>query len=496
MIDISNIPKFDCDVLIVGAGPGGSALATYLAKNRANVILIDAQSFPRDKICGDFVSPLAILELQKLGIASIDKFPKTNVINRAALYLDGEEIINQHIPRVKGMPYYGRVIPRYILDEWIFRTAIKAKAKVLEKTRLTNFMVKPNYVEAEVSTNGEKKFINTKLIIGADGSNSTVARIFHGNKPSSFDKILAVRAYYEDINGPADQCDLYFTQESFPGYHWFFPTGNGKANVGVGMLMETLPKNDTHLKELLITLVKNDKGLSKRIGNGKLISKIEGFPLSTYNPHNEIIDDRLLLLGDAAGLINSLNGEGIQNALLSARRASETIINCIEENNYTKKALFSYDEFIKKELDYNLTLSNTVIQFIRNRTLNPIWIQLLGILIDRAKVDENYAEIAGSILAGIQPSNKAISPSFIMNSIYQGIVNISLNSVSGLIKGPQHWLKQGVNTAKFLKTITKEIQSNPKAYLEWIIKSAGNGVDISGHILKDVKYQIFNTNNN
>jgi geranylgeranyl reductase family protein len=492
MITISNISKYDCDVLIVGTGPGGSALSIHLARQNIDVLLIDSQNFPRDKVCGDFVSPLAILELQKLGIACLDDFPKTNLINRAALFLNGDEIINRPIPKVTGMPYYGRVIPRIILDEWIFRKAVNVKTKTLENTKLKNFIINTEGVIAEVISKGKPKIIRSKIIIGADGSNSTVARIYNEKKQSNFNKILAVRAYFENINGPDDQCDLYFTQKSFPGYHWVFPTGNGNANIGIGMVMETLPKNETHLKELLTSLIENDKGLSKRIGKGKAIGKIAGFPLSTYNPQNNIIDDRLLLLGDAAGLINSLNGEGIQYALLSARWASDTIINCVNENDFSKDALQPYDEIIENELRYDLTLSNMIIQFIRNRTLNPIWMQLLGILVDRAKVDENYAEIAGGILAGLQPANKAINPNFIISTITQGIIHVGFSTAKGLVNGPRHWAKQGQYSSQYVKKFTKDIQSNPKAYLAWLKGISKHSVELSSHVIKDVKNKVFN----
>lgn len=493
MIRISNKPNYDCDVLIVGAGPGGSALATYLAREQVSVLLIDAQSFPRDKVCGDFVSPLAIAELQKLGIAGNEKFPLTNVINRAALYLDGSEIINHPIPRVKGMPYYGRVIPRIVLDDWIFRAAVKAKANIRENARLKNFTIYSDGVRAELSHKGKKTNLKTKLIVGADGSSSTVARIFQGTKPSTFDKILAVRAYYEGINGPEDQCDLYFTEDSFPGYYWLFPTGKGKANIGVGMVLETLPKNDTHLKELLTTLITKDKGLSERIGDGKRKGKITGWPLSTYNPKNKIIGNRILLLGDAAGLINSLNGEGIQYALLSARWASTTIGTCIKTDDFSETALSSYDKIIEKELRYDLALSNTIIQFIRNRTLNPTWMQLLRILVEGAKVDRQYAEISGGILAGMYPANKAIQPGFILNTMLHGAIDVGVRSARGLAKGPKHWVDQGTRTSQYVKAVTKDIRSNPKGYLDWITGLAINGAEISSHVLKDIKKQVSNS---
>ncbi len=492
MIKITNIRDYDCDVLIIGAGPGGSALATYLAKYDIDVLLIDSETFPRDKVCGDFVGPVALAELQRLGIAGLEDFPQTNQINRAALFLDGEEIIQQPIPRIEGIPYHGRVIPRIQLDQWIFEKAKQSKVRILEKTRLKTYKIFDDVVKAEVVENSKPRTLTSKIIIGADGSSSTVARIHHGTKPSAFDKILAVRAYYENINGPEDQCDLYFTQDSFPGYYWLFPTGNGKANIGVGMILETLPKNNTHLNELLNTLIQKDKGLSARIGNGKPNGKIVGWPLSTYNPNNAIIGNRLLLLGDAAGLINSLNGEGIQYALLSARWASKTIAECIKNDEFSVAALQSYDDAIEEELRYDLALSNMIIQFIRNRTLNPIWLELLKILVAQAKVDKKYAAIAGGILAGLQPANKALHPKFIMSTLLQGMLYVGMQSTGSLLKGPSHWIFLLGQSSKHAYTLLRDIQAHPIGYADWIKGIALNGIEISTHIFKDVKKQVFN----
>lgn len=494
MIRISSIPNYDCDVLIVGAGPGGAALATELAKDNISVLVIDAQSFPRDKVCGDFVGPVAIAELQQLGIAGLEEFPKANLINRASVYLDGAEIINRPIPRIEGVPFYGRVIPRITLDQWLFEKAKETGATILENTRLKNFTIDAEGVAAQIATKGKgERTLRAKIIIGADGSSSTVARIFYGTKPSNTDRILAVRAYYEGIDGPDDQCDLYFTQESFPGYYWLFPTGKGTANIGVGMVMETLPKNETHLNELLTSLIQKDKSLSKRIGNGKPTGKIVGWPLATYNPKKEIISDRLLLIGDAAGLINSLNGEGIQYALLSGRWAATTLKECVATNDFSKDKLRSYDDMIEKELRYDLALSNTIIQFIRNRKLNPFWMELLSIMVSRARIDESYAEIAGGILAGMQPANKAIHPSFITKTLVQGAMHFGMKSAVGVLKGPGHWLETGKKTTQFINEISKEVRENPKEYKDWVLGLTSNGIEISSHILKDIRTTMFNS---
>ncbi len=140
------------------------------------------------------------------------------------------------------------------------------------------------------------------MIVGADGSSSTVARILTGSKPQAEDRILAVRAYYRNVKCVADQAELYFTSRSFPGYYWFFPTGPDTANVGIGMVQENFPQQEVNLKQLLmLELIENDPALKAKIGDGELEDKVAGWPLATYNPSHPKTADRLVLVGDAGG---------------------------------------------------------------------------------------------------------------------------------------------------------------------------------------------------
>jgi flavin-dependent dehydrogenase len=92
--------------------------------------------------------------------------------------------------------------------------------------------------------------------------------------------MLAVRAYFDNINGPGRQADVYYSSNSFPGYYWLFPTGETTANVGVGIVNETFPENQLHLNELLRDIIEKDPALRHRIGKGVLRGKITGWPLS------------------------------------------------------------------------------------------------------------------------------------------------------------------------------------------------------------------------
>ena len=132
-------PSYDADVIIAGAGPAGAAAACHLARSGASVTLLDRMTFPRDKVCGDFVGPSALVELDSIGVAQLAGYARTNIARRAALYIDGEELISRPFPEIEGMPSHGRVIPRLALDQFIVDAARGAGARMMDGYKLTGF---------------------------------------------------------------------------------------------------------------------------------------------------------------------------------------------------------------------------------------------------------------------------------------------------------------------------------------------------------------------
>ena len=482
--------RYDADVLIVGGGPAGAGCAYHLAKAGIKVILVDFQKFPRDKVCGDFVGPVAINELYHFGITGKEEFKHTNVITQAAVFLDGRPLITKAIPQVQQLPDHGRVIPREQLDQWIYDAAKEQGVTMVSPCRFTRFEVHNNCVVTFCKIGGKEVTYTTKYFVGADGSSSTAARMLNGAKPDPKDRIVAVRAYFENINCMSNQAELYFTSKSFPGYYWFFPTGKNEANIGVGMVLDNFPKEEINLKELLIDLIASDDTLKQKIGNGKLKDKVVGWPLSTYNPDIKITADRVLLTGDAAGLINSLNGEGIQYALLSGRWAAETLIKCFASGQHDYSALQQYEQTIKHHVGYDMCLSNMVIQFIRNRNLNPLWLNLLEVMTEKAAKDEYYARVAGGILAGLIPASEAVTFSFIGKSIMQGLETFSTSAIKTLKAGPVHIAGQGMRAAGFAVSQFSSLVHQPKDYINWTKGLINTGIDLSGYVLDDLKRKV------
>jgi flavin-dependent dehydrogenase len=284
-----------------------------------------------------------------------------------------------------------------------------------------------------------------------------------------------------------DRCDIFFTGDNFPGLFWLFPTGPDTANVGSAMIASTLPPNQTHVKTLLANQIENNKNFAERIGQGKIKGKVYGWPLTFQNPKDKIISNRLLLIGDAAGLINPLSGDGIQYALLSARWAAECLFECAAKNDFSVAALNSYKKTLDKEMAYDMALSNLLIQVTRNRTFTPIWMEILLILFERAKTDKQYASIIGGIFDGTLPSYKALNPNFILKSILQGGIHFASNAASGILQGPEYWNKKGKDTSYLAKNIIRSIRQNPSDQLKWLAGVAHKGLKVGGHVIREIR---------
>jgi geranylgeranyl reductase family protein len=463
-------PSYDADVIIAGAGPAGAAVACHLTRSGASVILLDRMIFPRDKVCGDFVGPSALIELDALGISEMDGYARTNIARRAALYIDGEALIARPFPIIEGMPSYGRVIPRIALDNFIVDAARSAGARVMEGYSLAGFSADGGAVAVEAAGSNGRSTLRCRQLIGADGGSSMVARLMRGSAPPRRDRFIASRAYFTNVEGPDDQLDVYFGQNSFPGYCWLFPTGNGEANAGLGMALETWPAHNRTPADMLRRLMSEDAALAARLRNASLRGKIVGWPLITYNHRLPIVSNRVMLIGDAAGLINPLNGEGIQYALLSARWAAETLAACLCEDDFSARALAPFAARVESEMRYDMALSRLIVQLISNRALTPLWIGASKILAERAHKDANTARIVSGIFAGLLPARDAFK--VVGGTLGQAAQALARKAVTKALSGPRGWASPGVATARARFQLARDAAKDPAGFAKWLQSTA------------------------
>ncbi len=209
--------------------------------------------------------------------------------------------------------------------------------------------------------------IRTQLVIAANGAHSgftkDVANIHM--EPAHF--VAGIRAYYSGIKGmhPDNLIELHFLKNILPGYFWIFPLPNGEANVGVGMLSKVARKKKVNLKQMLLDAVATDPVLRERFKDAMLQGSIDGYGLPLGSKIRRLSGERYMLVGDAGFLIDPFTGEGIGNAMYSARMAAQQAAACIAANDYSAAAMSAYDANIARVLGPELAMSTRLQKLIR-----------------------------------------------------------------------------------------------------------------------------------
>jgi menaquinone-9 beta-reductase len=475
--------SLDADVLIAGAGPAGAALATRVAAAGFDVLLVERQYFPRDKICGDFVGAHSLIELSTLGVSDRE-LSTSHTVRKASFVLNGETLATSEFPTLDGVLAVGKVVPRVDLDAAIFNAARRAGARVIEGVTVVAVESRAGVAELVVRDKDGEHRLRSRIVVGADGSTSAVARSMHGSAHPPGDRIIAVRAYVDGLEGDESCCDLYFSAQSFPGYTWLFPIGSKRGNLGVGMLLETVPPYGEHLRDLLLEFMSSDNRLRERLKNAHVDGRIVGWPLSTYNPTLSLVDDNVLLVGDAAGLINPLNGEGIQYALLSARWAAPIIIDGLCNGVTTRGAFLPYEKTVRTQLGYDMALSRFVVRSIANRALNPMWLSLLRAFCERSSRNKAYAHVAGGILAGLIPARKGLTLPMFAASTAACIDLVMRECQKTLSARPSDTASRALGVAATIMRGGAGLVRHGAATEQWFNDMAHAGWDLSAHAAK------------
>ena len=452
--------ELDADVIVVGGGPAGSSAAAHLASAGHDVLIVDRCTFPRDKICGDFAGPVALREMADLGIDA--EALGGNRVPSAGLFVDGEHLITFDFPAVDGLVPYGRVIPRIVLDDALLTAARSAGARLRDGAAATGLRVAGDAAEVNVRDRGLQRTLRCRVVIAADGSGSSIARILRGRTPPRDDMIVAVRAYFTGVNGPVDRCDVYFGGDSFPGYAWIFPTAPGVANVGVGMVSDTFPPQREHLADLLRRLMATDAGMRERLRDATIVGHFAGWPLCTFDERLAVAGDRVMLAGDAAALINPLNGEGIQYALVSGRWAAAVAADALSKDDCSYAALAAYESRLRAELHDDVTFARLVVRAIANRSLNALWLGVVRAIVARARRDASYARVTGGVVAGIVPAREATSPRIALTSV-AALVESALRSLGAGVGNPRRW----IDTAAAAASIAIDVAADAPAAGRW-----------------------------
>ena len=345
-------------IVILGAGPAGTAAALKLSQLGIRCVLIDKATFPRDKICGDGISNQCVHVLQKwLDPAIVERFAAaTNIqIDSWGLQVEGTKgngfdiAYRPFSDKTKEIPS-GFVCKRRDFDNFLveevrrspliefyenveishFERISLEKAQNTEGSFDFGFSISDFGSEQSKIKNGfllsdkSKTFqIQAQLVIAADGAQSRFARQIGGIELDNKHFMASVKAYYKGVTGfhKDNYLEFYFLKDFLPGYFWIFPLPNGEANVGIAIVSEDVSQRKLNLKKCLEEVI--ESRFKDRFKNAEVDGKIEGFGLPLGSKRRKLSGEGYILTGDAASLIDPLTGEGIANALLSGVVAAE-----------------------------------------------------------------------------------------------------------------------------------------------------------------------------
>ncbi len=398
-----NVSDTDYDVIVVGAGPGGSTAAGLLSKRGYDVGLFDKETFPRDKPCGDAISGKSVRILEELDIVEWVQERPHALANGVVFSSPKGDVIQIPFPKKKAAewrveegasPYTnpGYVCRREVYDNIVFEAACKYGADPHEDTPIDDVLWEDGRVVGVKTRDGEEH--TAECVIGAGGALCPVARAVGAYDRDPDHWVAAIRVYWEDVADLTDDIEIHFLDTVIPGYFWIFPLEDGKANVGVGMLESKIKEEgkERDLKELLEKCYEHPLFKERFEGATKVEDSQRGWILPLGSKRRPIHGNGWLLVGDSASLIDPFTGEGIGNAMMSASLATDRLDKVLNNGGATRANLAPYEQAVRDEMWDELKTSHRLQKMGQHK-----W--LLNFVIGRAAKKPHVAETISDMLA-------------------------------------------------------------------------------------------------
>jgi geranylgeranyl reductase family protein len=411
----------DYDLIIVGGGPAGAAAALYAARHSLRALIVDKARFPRDKICGDAVSGKSVAILSDLGlleqVRALPGAPVGHIVfagpdhTEANIPLDRYPL--QDLMTGQTLPMEGFVIRRAVFDDFLFQQAKACSTECLEEFTVEDVLWDGDQVVGIRGTDGTERAreFTAPLVLGCDGYRSIIAQKVGLYKHESAHWMVALRQYWRGVSGLTDQIELHFIDEVRPGYFWIFPADGDRANIGIGMGHQAIKQQHINLKEMLANAIASP-AFRARFADAQPVEQPVGWNLPVATKRRTAYGNGFLLLGDAAGLIDPFTGEGISNALYSARTAIDTALVAGQTGDYSGHALRPYEDKLWQTLGSELRISTQLHQLVRSRTLT-------NFLIHKAARSPYMSDLICGMMANAVPRKHLINPLFYLKLLFK-----------------------------------------------------------------------------
>jgi geranylgeranyl reductase family protein len=374
-------PSDDADVIVVGAGPGGAAAAYWCASAGLTVLLLDKAAFPRDKVCGDGLTPRAVKELVAMGVPLRES--DGWIRNQGLRVIGGGHRLELPWPELSSYPSYGLARTRMSLDHTLAEHARAAGAKLLERTQVTGPLldertgrvvgVAARPVDDAGRRAGEPVEYRAPVVIAADGVSSRLALAVGREKRMDRPMGVAVRTYFrtprhddawmeshlELWDGAPGRSDL------MPGYGWIFALGDGTANVGLGSVSSTAAATKVDYKGLFARWMANAPAEWEFTPENQT-GPVQGAALPMGFNRTPLYGRGLMLVGDSGGMVSPFNGEGIAYALQAGRVAADAVVQAHARTTAAaaERSLETYAQRMRDDLGGFYTLGRYFVRLI------------------------------------------------------------------------------------------------------------------------------------
>jgi menaquinone-9 beta-reductase len=364
------MPADDADVIVVGAGPSGATTAYYLAQAGVNVLLLEKARFPREKVCGDGLTPRAVKALVAMGV---DTSAEAGWLRNKGLRVIGAGMrLELDWPDLDAFPGYGLVRQRADFDEILARRAQAAGAKLLEGVSVTGPVLDDRtgqIIGVTAREDGTSRAYRARVVVAADGNSSRLAVAMGLHKRDDRPLGVAVRTYYTSPRHADDYLeswlDLWDGDKLLPGYGWIFGMGDGTSNVGLGLLNTSTAFGNTDYRDLLKRWL---AGMPQEWGyvEENRTEPVRGAALPMGFNRTPAYYRGLMLAGDAAGMVNPFNGEGIAYAMECGEILARVIAQALGRPSRaeTERVLRSYPQALRDAYGGYYAIGRLFVQLI------------------------------------------------------------------------------------------------------------------------------------
>jgi geranylgeranyl reductase family protein len=369
----------DADVVVVGAGPGGSTAATYLAMAGHDVVLIEKDRFPRDKVCGDGLTPRVVKELLDLGLGAEARGELPGWATQKGLRIHGgHTVMELPWPELDDWPNWGATATRLVFDETLARHAQAHGAELWEGITVTEVTWNDPAVQDRINgvrwrdkeTDAEG-VVRAPIVIAADGASGKLARSIGLHRRKDRPMAVAVRTYYESPRADDDWISSFLdlrddTGDLLSGYGWVFPLDDGTINVGLGLLDTSKDFQNVNYRDLMRRWARGmapEWGTTEEAQRGR----VQSGPIPMGFNRTPLHHKGMLLVGDSGGFVNPFNGEGISYAMEAAKLAADVSTAAIEAKR--TDVLDLYDRELRQRWGGYYTLGKVFAQLVGHPTV-------------------------------------------------------------------------------------------------------------------------------